>query len=319
MAGTIIGVDPHPGSFTAVAVDVNGLRLGMLTVNNDISGIERLRAWADVFPERCWGVEGASNRFARSLTEPLASAGELVVNVSPNLTAQYRARRTRTKNDSVDAENAARACLANPDLPVFDASARRRELQDATRARDVLRKMLQSARAALVSLSQVDGACPAAVSALAASASAVAAELKLLDEAIGRMARVVAPGVLSLKGVGPVLAGVILAEMGDARRFRSEHAFASFCGAAPVQRASGGSSRWCVNGGGNRRLNWVLHLMALVRLRCDGGRSRAFVDRKLLEGKTKREALRALKTVIARELYRTLRDLTTSGQVRWNP
>ena len=100
------------------------------------------------------------------------------------------------------------------------------------------------------------------------------------------------------------------------RRFLIEdvHHFASYCGAAPVERGSGKNTRWCVNVGGNRQLNRVLHLMALTRLRCDE-RTKTFVARKEQEGKTKRAALRALKTHLARELYRTLQASHVGGPI----
>ena len=59
-----------------------------------------------------------------------------------------------------------------------------------------------------------------------------------------------------------------------------------------------------VNPGGNRRLNWELHSIALVRLRMDGGRSRQFMAKQTDHGKTKRAALRLMKTYIAREVFK---------------
>ncbi|MBV8377092.1 MAG: transposase, partial [Verrucomicrobia bacterium] len=81
-----------------------------------------------------------------------------------------------------------------------------------------------------------------------------------------------------------------------------------YCGAAPVERGSGQNSRLQVNPGGNRRLNWALHIIALVRLRMDGGRSRRFLSKQTDHGKTKRAALRLMKTYIARELFKTIRQ-----------
>ncbi|UQN09633.1 transposase (plasmid) [Deinococcus sp. QL22] len=111
-----------------------------------------------------------------------------------------------------------------------------------------------------------------------------------------------------------MLAGTVLAEVGDIKRFEDVHHFASYCGAAPVERGSGKNTRWCVSVGGNRQLNRVLHLMALTRLRCDE-RTKTFVTRKEQEGKTKRAALRALKTHLARELYRTLQARHMGGPI----
>src|SRR4030095_1881894 len=111
------------------------------------------------------------------------------------------------------------------------------------------------------------------------------------------------PGLLKIAGVGPVVAGVLLAETADPKRFPSADHFASYTGAAPVERGSGQNSRVSVNPGGNRRLNWALHIVAMVRLRIDGGRSKAFLEKCRLRGKSRRSALRALKTYIARELF----------------
>src|ERR1700751_3082999 len=116
------------------------------------------------------------------------------------------------------------------------------------------------------------------------------------------------PTLLKLPGVGPIVADVLLAETGDPQRFPSPDHFASYCGAAPVERGSGQNTRMQINPGGNRRLNWALHVIAIVRLRVDGGRSREFVERLTSSGKRQRAALRLLKTYIAREIFRTMRQ-----------
>ncbi|UQN09778.1 transposase [Deinococcus sp. QL22] len=140
------------------------------------------------------------------------------------------------------------------------------------------------------------------------------AALKELEHAMAILVAQVAPTLLTLQGIGVVMAGTVLAEMGDIKRFETVHHFASDCGAAPVERGSGKNTRWCVNVGGNRQLNRVLHLMALTRLRCDE-RTKTFVAKKEQEGKTKRAALRALKTHLARELYRTLQASHVGGPI----
>jgi Transposase IS116/IS110/IS902 family/Phage capsid family len=114
------------------------------------------------------------------------------------------------------------------------------------------------------------------------------------------------PSLLQLPGVGPIVAGVSLPETRDPKRFASPHHFASYCGAAPVERGSGQNRRMQINPGGNRRLSWALHIVAMVRLRMNDGRSKEFLERAQLRGKTKRSGLRLLKTYIARELFRVL-------------
>jgi transposase len=116
------------------------------------------------------------------------------------------------------------------------------------------------------------------------------------------------PALLELSGVGAIVAGTLLAEVGDPHRFPSADHFASYCGAAPVERGSGKNSRMQVNPGGNRRLNWALHIIALVRLRMDDGRSRQFLSKQTDHRKSKRAALRLMKTYIAREVFTTIRQ-----------
>jgi transposase len=106
----IIGVDPHPGSHTAAALDPNGMLLDNLSVSNDQAGLANLKRWALGFRARCWAIEGAGNPFAAPLVAALLDQGEQVINIHPGLTSQYRARRSKKKNDLIDAVNVARAC-----------------------------------------------------------------------------------------------------------------------------------------------------------------------------------------------------------------
>ncbi len=126
----IIGVDPHPASHTAAALDAaTGRVLSALRVGNTREGYERLLEWAGRSsgshgggdrPELRWAVEGAGNPFIAAWVADLILRGERVTNIPPTLTSQYRSRRGKKKNDEVDAANAARALSANPDLPAHD-------------------------------------------------------------------------------------------------------------------------------------------------------------------------------------------------------
>src|SRR6202042_982618 len=95
-------------------------------------------------------------------------------------------------------------------------------------------------------------------------------QLILLEKRIRTRVNNLMPWLLKLPGVGPIIAGVLLAETGNPKRFASPDHFASYCGAAPVERGSGQNRRMQINPGGNRRLNWALHIVAMVRLRIDG-------------------------------------------------
>ncbi len=307
---TIIGVDPHPDSHTLSALDPNGRVLGSLTVRNAPAGFEELLGFARRFPERRWAIEGASNPFVRPWAEELVGAGEEVVSVPPSLTSRYRGRTGRKKNDLVDAQNAARALLADPGLAPYAPSPERRRLQQLSRTRRRLAGQLKANRMALEDLPE--GSAEREV--LRQTIRCLSEGAARLHELMAEIVKETMPEILSIRGVGPLLGAHLLAEVGDVSRFADADRFASYCG-GPVERSSGRNARASVNPGGNRTLNWVVHMIAQVRLRTDGGRSRALVERKMAEGKTLRAALRVLKTYIARELYRTLRAIQEG---RWS-
>lgn len=203
----------------------------------------------------------------------LLAQGEAVYSISPNLTSQYRSRRGRKKNDIVDASNVARALLANPQLPVLQSSDSQRELQELSRAQRRLSEQLKSNRGALKELTEDSPVREI----LGQVIRTLMVQLKELQRRLRRAVSRVMPRLLDLPGVGAIMAGTLLAEVGDPHRFPSADHFASYCGAAPIERGSGQNSRMQINPGGNRRLNWALHVIAIVRLRVDGGRSKQFV------------------------------------------
>jgi transposase len=81
--------------------------------------------------------------------------------------------------------------------------------------------------------------------------------------------------------------------------------FARHAGTAPIPASSGNTQRHRLHRGGNRQLNRAIHIIALSRARTDP-ETRAYLDRKHDEGKTKREAIRCLKRHLARRIWRLL-------------
>jgi transposase len=142
------------------------------------------------------------------------------------------------------------------------------------------------------------------------------AQLKVLEKAMLKLVKALMPELLEVKGVGPVLAATLLAEVGDVRRFRSQHSFAMFAGCAPVERSSGGCQRRQLNIGGNRRLNRTFHMLAIIRLRLDQD-TKDYITKKRTEGKTKRAALRCLKTHLARSIFRFMESTMQQHPERW--
>ncbi|MDF1597744.1 MAG: transposase, partial [Acidimicrobiia bacterium] len=107
-------------------------------------------------------------------------------------------------------------------------------------------------------------------------------------------------------GVGPVVAGLVIGYSGDITRFPTRHHYATYNGTAPIDASSGSKKRHRLNPRGNRMLNHALHLIAITQLRYPGTEGRIFYERKLAEGKTKKEAIRSLKRRLSDVVYRHL-------------
>lgn len=107
-------------------------------------------------------------------------------------------------------------------------------------------------------------------------------------------------------GVGPIVAALVIGHAGPVGRFASRHQFASYNGSAPIEASSGPKKRHRLNPRGNRQLNHALHIAAICQIRFDTP-GRAYYLRKVEEGKTKKEAIRALKRRLSDAVYRQLR------------
>jgi hypothetical protein len=92
-----LGLDPHPGSHTVVALDYNGCLLANITVPNTVAGLGQLHLFAGQFDSRRWAIEGAGNHFVATFVTALLAQEEAVYSIAPSLTSQYRSRRGRKK------------------------------------------------------------------------------------------------------------------------------------------------------------------------------------------------------------------------------
>lgn len=143
----------------------------------------------------------------------------------------------------------------------------------------------------------------------------LAAERDRLEREIAGLLRDIGTSLPDLFGLGPLGAADLLVEVGDPRRFRSADAFGSYSGTAPIPASSaeleGRPVHHRLNRHGNRRVNSVLHIMAVTRLRTHP-ETQAFIARATAAGKTRRDALRIVKHRLARLVWHTMnRDLAS--------
>ena len=111
--------------------------------------------------------------------------------------------------------------------------------------------------------------------------------------------------VTDVYGVGPIVAAFLIGYTGDIGRFASANHYAAYNGTAPIEVSSGGKKRHRLSLRGNRKLNHAIHMAAVTQIRFDTP-GRVYYDKKRVEGKTRKEALRALKRRVSDAVYRRL-------------
>jgi len=338
----IIGIDPHKSTHMAVAIDGEEHALARLEIRADRAQTERLLAWAAALgDERTWAIESAAG-LGKLLSQQLLAAGEHVVDVPPTLSARVRllGSSKAAKNDGNDALSTAIAGLRHCGLRAVrrdDHTTVLRLLvgryddlialrtQAACRLHALLRELVAGGAgrrikadraAALLRGLRSDDPVSAARKRLAGE---LLDDIRRLDRELSAIKTEIRDAVaasgtslVELHGVGPVVAALILAHVGDPARFPTPARFASYNGTAPIEASSGPRKRHRLNPRGNRKLNHALHIIAVTQVRHDTP-GRVYYDRKLAEGKTKKEALRALKRRISDAVWRHLRvDITNN-------
>jgi transposase len=331
----IIGIDPHKGSHTAVAIDGDERLVGELLVTADRRQRERLLGWAAEFEPRVWAVEGATGHGAL-LSQQLVGAGEMVFDVPAVLSARSRLLDSghNDKTDARDARSAAIVALRNRNLrsvvledhrQILRLLARRHHQLVAARTRAVCRL-----HAVLCEL--VEGGLSKNLSAKRAvselrtvrPADAIGIERKLIagefldevrrvDVALVELRRRIEVAVSTsgttvtdVYGVGPIVAAYLIGHTGDICRFPSAGHYARYNATAPIETSSGPKKRHRLNPNGNRQLNHALHIAALGQISHDTP-GRAYYLQKQSEGKSRKEAMRCLKRRISDAVYQRLR------------
>ena len=144
-------------------------------------------------------------------------------------------------------------------------------------------------------------------------AADLVAEIRRMDKRIVTVTerlkvRTAATGttLTTIPGIGSLTAARILARTGNVQRFPTDSHFAAYAGAAPREVSSGDMTRHRLNRGGDRQLNYALHVIAITQIAMPASPGRTFYDRKRSEGKTKKEALRALKRRLVTVVYRRM-------------
>ncbi len=327
-----VGVDTHKHEHVARALDELGQVVGGLQVEANLDGYTELLEWLGALGDDVVvGIEGAGS-YGAGLCELLLAEGIAVVEVE----RPRRQERRRGKSDQIDALAAAKKVLAKEGLSTPRAGGTRQALQallvaqrscvsERTRLLNQLQALHTTAPVALrervgpgngralvarIHRMRARQGAPeaeqlifAVLRDLARRARELGGRAEAYKRELSRLIGSLDPTLLDEPGVGPISAAKLLAC--DPQRLKGEAAFARCNGTAPKPASSGQTIRHRLSRGGDRQANNALHTIARIRAR-HNEQTRAYLDRRISEGKTPREAMRALKRHLSRSLYKRL-------------
>lgn len=345
----MIGADSHKRTHTLVAVDDVGRRLAEKTVRTNTEGHLDLIGWARRLPgadagEVVFALEDCRH-LTRRLEADLLAGGARVVRVPTRLMAEARkVGREPGKSDPIDAQAVALAALRHPELPVAELEGPAREVKllsdhrrdlvmQRTRICCQVRWFLHELdpdlevasrglrRRALVAellagLDRADGVVARLTRELLERCQELNRQITTLEHELRDLVRRLAPSLLTVPGCGVLSAALIVGETAGVHRFRDKDAFARFTGTAPVPVWSGSSKgKVRLNRGGNRSMNYALHMIAVTQARGIGP-GRAYLDKQTARGKDRVAALRLLRRRLSDVVFASLRadDATHLGR-----
>lgn len=346
-ASVIIGADTHKSTHTVAVVSETGQEIGARTFDACKDGYEKAYRWVCSLGVALRAGIEATGSYGAGLCSYLKAQGMEVYDV---YAPDKRQRRMKGKDDTRDAFQAAQAALSltrcaeakDKDGAIEAALALETAYRLAVCQRtaninalkamvvklpDKMRKKLRS-----MSTTELVKICAAfhitsadkdpksgTKRALRHHAKVIAGfnkEIVELDAEIKLYAKMLAPNTNALVGIGHHGAVTLLGATGaNITRLKDDAAFSMLCGVSPVPVSSGNSHHHRLSRGGNRKANCALHIMATTRIRvCE--KTRCFIARKVSEGKSQKDAVRALKRYLAREVFGSLRaDLRQLGYV----
>jgi transposase len=331
------GVDTHKDVHVAAALDDTGRLLATESFPTTTVGYRRLWRWLGSHGEVvAVGVEG-TGAWGAGLARYLSVQGADVREVMrPN----RQHRRRYGKSDEADAIGAARAVLAGEALGIPKAGtgqveairllriARRSAMKARTQAGNQIHAVVDTApeelrrrfvgrptdtivaeAARFHRRRLVDTPLEAArftLRSLARRWQQLDEEMSVLDAQLDELTATAAPTLRAINGVGVQVATALLAAAGDnPDRLRSSSSFAALCGVSPIDASSGRQQHHRLNRYGDRHANWALHVIIISRLRWHTP-TKAYMARRLAQGRTTKMIIRCLKRHVVREVYRAI-------------
>jgi transposase len=332
-----MGCDVHLDTVTASVVDGVGAELASLTVPNRVSGWNRLIDLAQAHQVGLVGVEGASG-YGRGLAVALTGGGVEVREIPTRVTARGRHADGAGKTDPGDARTVARAAARgeghgwenNPSFETIRVLTARRDhlvrsqTSDINHLRALLAELDPELSAGLGRLRSTRSFGPLTrlevegdpyqqtlIQLVQDIAQDCLRRLQSIHNLENRIAAAMPPLgqhlIATFPGCGTVVAGQLIAQLAGTSRFASSAKFAAWTGTAPLDASSGRQQRHRLNRRGNRQANRALHTIILTQHRL-GGETTNYINRRISQGKTRKEAIRAAKRHLARRIWKTIQQ-----------
>lgn len=335
-----MGADTHKQFHTVAVISKTGERLASKSFDANTKGYRQALTWTRSFGEVMRAGVESCGTYGAGLCVYLKKSSIEVYDV---YAADKQKRRRRGKDDTEDAFQAAEAALSLERCAVAkDASAMLESLSllKMAYAQTVKHRTatVNALKAAVVSLpdalrsrlrhmgtpelvrtccafrTSADNDMKLVLRTMAKRIQYLDVERALLDKRIESYADALLPCTKSLLGIGHHGATTFLCAAGqNIERMKSESAFSMLCGTSPLPVSTSNNYHHRLNRGGNRKANSAVHTMAIVRIKgCE--KTQRFVDKKMSEGKSKKDAIRILKRYLVREVYKALRaDIAALG------
>lgn len=336
----VIGIDSHKDTLAGCLIDEAGRPVEEQSFANTAGGHSRVIRWAQNSGCDRVAIEGSGN-YGRPVALALLEAGVHTVEVPPQMTSvARRGQRTGSKTDQADALLVARIGARENDLPPPRPNDVIEDLRSLFRYRtELVKSRNQDINRVHAGLEQLRCGYHRKITTPLTSSKALERVSRLIRgdqtpraqiirrrvshiRTLNRWIKEVTTQITdlveasgttltSIYGIGVLTAAEILTEVGDPTRYSTKDKFAMANGTAPLEASSGRVVRHRLNRGGNRRLNRAIHIAALVQIARPGTEGRIYYERKLASGKTKREAIRALKRRISDRVWTHLQHLST--------
>jgi transposase len=346
MTSRVAGIDPHQDSFTLGVVDANGVAPTHETFPATAAGYLDAIEMLAVHGVNQVGIEGSAGWGAHAAIALVAAGFDCREIPAQRSAAQRRARRLDKTDvvDAVAAARALLAEptlgpvqaleVYDPLVAKIEAVLEHRRMLVNVRTlvlhhvQDQISKLPVEIRDQLITTGKIEGRLRRLEHIDTSIVSTTAGEYRLSglvtlveqDRAARRQIRQLERDIDAMldehgttlrdePGIGPIAAATLLCEVGDPFRFVRESKFARWCGTGAIALSSGEGTglpvKHRLDFRGNRRINSVLYIASVTQHR-DPVDARDYIDRKIGEGKTRREARRAHKRHLANRVIRRM-------------